>query len=226
MLSVRDWRVGWFCLLQGGIYLSFLSMDLWRRGPSTTPLKYLGILLCLAYSLYWSVRGGDRLISGALALTLGADTFLLVLNTRYVLGVLLFCCVQLLYFLRIYRWNGGQSWWGLRLVLFLAALAILRLAGLMSPLNVLAMLYFSNFLCSALQSLGLNGPRCRLFSAGLLLFLCCDVCVGLFQYAWLLPAAAGFARVGMWMFYLPAQVLITLSGLPNYLTRGVPIENQ
>mgnify|MGYP000261717576 CR=1 FL=1 len=54
----------------------------------------------------------------------------------------------------------------------------------------------------------------------------CDVCVGLFQYAWLLPAAAGFARVGMWMFYLPAQVLITLSGLPNYLTRGVPIENQ
>ena len=221
MLSVRDWRVGWFCLLQGGIYLSFLSMDLWRRGPSTTPLKYLGILLCLAYSLYWSVRGGDRLISGALALTLGADTFLLVLNTRYVLGVLLFCCVQLLYFL-----NGGQSWWGLRLVLFLAPLAILGLAGLMSPLNVLAMLYFSNFLCSALQSLGLNGPRCRLFSAGLLLFLCCDVCVGLFQYAWLLPAAAGFARVGMWMFYLPAQVLITLSGLPNYLTRGVPIENQ
>ena len=149
-----------------------------------------------------------------------------MLNTRYVLGVLLFCCVQLLYFLRIYRWNGGQSWWGLRLVLFLAALAILRLAGLMSPLNVLVMLYFSNFLCSALQSLGLNGPRCRLFSAGLLLFLCCDVCVGLFQYAWLLPAAAGFARVGMWMFYLPAQVLITLSGLPNYLTRGVPIEDQ
>ena len=110
--------------------------------------------------------------------------------------------------------------------LILALIPVLFLLFLLAMVNVLAMLYFSNFLCSALQSLGLNGPRCRLFSAGLLLFLCCDVCVGLFQYAWLLPAAAGFARVGMWLFYLPAQVLITLSGLPEQGMRGVCHENQ
>ena len=53
----------------------------------------------------------------------------------------------------------------------------------------------------------------RLFSIGLWLFLCCDLCVGLFQNPQLVPpAVSAFVSVGIWLFYLPAQVLITLSG--------------
>lgn len=53
----------------------------------------------------------------------------------------------------------------------------------------------------------------RLFSIGLWLFLCCDLCVGLFQNPQLVPpAVSAFVSVGMWLFYLPAQVLIALSG--------------
>ena len=43
----------------------------------------------------------------------------------------------------------------------------------------------------------------------------CDVCVGLFNV--LPPASPLYAAVsvGMWLFYLPSQVLITLSALPE-----------
>ena len=47
------------------------------------------------------------------------------------------------------------------------------------------------------------------------LFLLCDVCVGLRNQPSLLPGLAGAAQVGMWLFYLPGQVLLVLSGFPK-----------
>ena len=133
-------------------------------------------------------------------------------------GVLLFCGVQLCYFLRLYP-KKRRSLWGVRLGLFLLSLVALRFLGLLTALNVLALFYFSNFLCNALLSLGCPGRRARIFSAGLCLFLCCDLCVAAYQFPGSLPDAVfQAARVGMWLFYLPGQVLIALSGLPESLT--------
>lgn len=205
-----------FLLVQWLIYAAFLYLDMSKNGTGGIWIKYGSIALCLLFSLYWSGRGGERLITAALAFTLGADTFLLLLDRNYGLGVLLFCVVQGLYLLRIWKANGGQALWPLRLGLFALAAALLACLGLLTPLNMLSLFYFSNFVCNAVQSLALPGRRCRLFSAGLLLFLCCDVCVGIFNQPGLFPEALhSSARVGMWLFYLPAQVLITLSGLPD-----------
>ena len=47
-------RVKWFCLLEGAIYAAFLYLDLFRPDSCwDVPLKYAGILLCvaLAFSL-------------------------------------------------------------------------------------------------------------------------------------------------------------------------------
>ena len=60
------------------------------------------------------------------------------------------------------------------------------------------------------------GRRGRCFGLGLLLFVGCDLCVGLHNLAAFLPVVDtgplfSFAQVGMWLFYLPSQVLITLS---------------
>lgn len=132
--------------------------------------------------------------------------------------MLLFCGVQLCYFLRLYP-KKRRSLWGARLGLFLLSLVALRFLGLLTALNVLALFYFSNFLCNALLSLGCPGRRARIFSAGLCLFLCCDLCVAAYQFPGSLPDAVfQAARVGMWLFYLPGQVLIALSGLPESLT--------
>ena len=217
---VRQWILV-FCLAEALVYAAFLWQDLRPGGGDTTWLKYGGILLCAAFSLTWSRRGGSLLVAAAQLLTLWADWFLLVLDQHYGLGVLIFCAVQLLYFLRLYAGNGGRSLWTLRLALVMAAMAGLWGLGLFIPLNALALVYFSNFLVNVCQSWGLSGGKARVFAAGLTLFLCCDICVGLHQFQGMLPEeTASLVRVGMWLVYLPAQVLISLSGLPGTIVRG------
>lgn len=89
-------------------------------------------------------------MAAAMALTLGADTFLLLLNRWYGAGVALFCGVQGLYLIRILR-RCGRSLWGLRLFLVTAAWVGLWALGLLSPLNLLAAVYFANFLGQCLS---------------------------------------------------------------------------
>ena len=148
-----------FLLAEAVLYGTFLWRDLSPGGPGSTPVKYAAILSCALFSLLWALfGGGDRLTALALVLTGAADTFLLELDAHYAAGVLLFCGVQLCYFLRLYP-KGRRSLWGARLGLFLLSLGALRLLGLLTALNVLALFYFSNFLCNALLSLGCPGRR-------------------------------------------------------------------
>lgn len=203
-----------FLALEGGLYVLFLLQDLSLLGGDSMKVKYLSILLCLTFSAWGALWGGAGLITAALALTAGADWFLLVLNRHYLAGVGLFCLVQGLYLVHIRRERGSWGWWPGRLVLWAGAAAVLYRLGLLEPLTALAALYIANFFWNILDSLPLG--RGRLFVLGLVLFFCCDLCVGVHNAPGLFPAGlTAFARVGMWLFYLPAQVLITLSGLPE-----------
>ena len=66
----------------------------------------------------------------------------------------------------------------------------------------------------ALLSLSLRDAGGRLFSLGLLLYLMCDMLVAVSQFPSFFPAPlSSVAQVGMWLFYLPGQVLNVLSGL-------------
>lgn len=198
-----------FIAVQAVLYVSFMLLDIMGAGDSRW-LKYASIALCLAFSVFLSARGGKKLVTAALGFTLAADTFLLLLDSSYAVGVALFCVVQALYFVRIYRANGRRAAIPARLALLLAAVAIVCISGLMSPLNLLVCFYFTSFLCNAAQSMSIKNT---LFSLGLILFLCCDICVGVHNMPGLLPASLqSFADIGMWMFYLPSQVMITLSG--------------
>ena len=152
-----------FLLAEAVLYGTFLWLDLSPGGPGSTPVKYAAILSCALFSLLWALfGGGDRLTALALVLTGAADTFLLELDAHYAAGVLLFCGVQLCYFLRLYP-KKRRSLWGGRLGLFLLSLGALRALKLLTALNILALFYFSNFLCNALLSLGCPGRRARIF---------------------------------------------------------------
>lgn len=203
-----------FLAAEGALYAAFLALDLTGRGGLSVPIKYAGILLCLGFSLLCATRGGDRLVPIALALTAGADWFLLVRNDHYTAGVALFLCVQTAYYLRLRR-MGADSGWPLRSALALGAGLGLYALELASPVNLLAGLYFSQLLSNTILAWTGRGRPRRLFAAGLTLFVGCDLCVGLFNA---LTAAAPLypaVSVGMWFFYLPSQVLITLSALPE-----------
>ena len=81
----------WFLGAEAALYAGFLVLDLAGTGGGwSLALKYSGIALCLLSAL---LRAGDRegrLVCAALALTLSADFFLLVLDAWYALGVALF----------------------------------------------------------------------------------------------------------------------------------------
>ena len=199
-----------FLSVEGAVYACFLVLDLMGQGDQTTFLKYAGILLCLAFSLL----GGDRLVPLALALTAGADWFLLVRNDHYALGVALFLGVQTVYYVHLRR-AGADSAWALRSALALGAGLGIYALRMASPVNLLAALYFSQLVSNTLLAWRLKGRRWRTFALGLTLFAGCDVCVGLFNA--LPPDSSPYfaVSVGMWLFYLPSQVLIALSALPE-----------
>ena len=203
-----------FLAAEGVMYIAFLALDLTGRGGDTIPIKYGGILLCVLFALPSALRDGDKPVPVALALTAGADWFLLVRNDHYAVGIALFLCVQTVYYLRLRR-AGASAAYPLRAGLALAAGLGLYLIRMASPVNLLAGLYFSQLFSNTILAWTLRGRRWRLFALGLALFVGCDVCVGLFNA---LPSASPLypaVSVGMWLFYLPSQVLITLSALPE-----------
>ena len=198
----------------GVLYAAFLALDLTGQSAGSVPVKYGGVLLCLLFALACALRGGDRLVPLALALTAGADWFLLVRNDHYAVGIALFLGVQTVYYLRLRR-NGAPGAYPLRAGLALAAGLGLYALRLASPLNLLAGLYFSQLLSNTALAWTRTGRRWRIFAVGLTLFVGCDLCVGLFN---VLSADASLyfaVSVGMWFFYLPSQVLIALSALPE-----------
>ena len=206
MAPVKKCFVG----LEAALYLLFLALDAFSTGGDG--VKYLTIVVCLLAAVWSAQHGGSCLMAWAMVFTLAADTFLLLLDRWYGAGIALFCVVQGLYLVRIRR-ACGRTLWALRAGLAAAAWPLLSALGMGTVLNLLAALYFVNFLVNAFQSLTLRSER--LFAAGLWLFLLCDVCVGMRNQPSLLPGLAGAAQVGMWLFYLPGQVLLVLSGFPK-----------
>jgi len=204
-----------FAAAEAALYAAFVALDLTGAGGPDVALKYAGILLCLGFSLLCAARGGDRLVPAALLLTALADLLLLVADRYYALGVLIFLGAQSVYLVRL-RLAARQSFWLVRCVLPLISALALYALDLASPLNLLAGLYFSQLLVNAALAWTLPGRRWRVFAVGLTLFIGCDLCVGAFNSPGLVPPTLyRFAAVGMWIFYLPSQVLIALSALPS-----------
>ena len=203
-----------FLSVEAVIYAAFLLLDLTGQGEQTISIKYAGVVLCLGYVLLCASRGGDRLAPIALALTAGADWFLLVRNDCYAAGIALFLCVQTVYFLRLRR-AGADSGYFLRSGLALGAGLAVYALHMASPTNLLAALYFSQLASNTLLAWTLKGPRWQTFALGLTLFVGCDMCVGL--YNTLPPESPRYfaVSIGMWLFYLPSQVLIALSARPE-----------
>lgn len=201
-----------FLSVEAAFYAAFLTLDLLGRGDATYGFKYGGILLCLIFAFLCALRGGDKLTAAALALTAAADWFLLLRGDHLTLGVALFICVQGLYALRLHR-SGKGCGWLLRGSLAFASLLILFLLRLGSPRNILAVFCFSQLVSNAVLSW--RRPALRWLAPGLTLFVGCDACVGLFKALPLSSAVYSAVYVGMWLFYLPSQVLIALSAAPQ-----------
>lgn len=198
------------------LYLTYMGMDIFGTG-NATPIKFFSILL-LALSV---LDFREKTVSFALIFTLIADVFLLLLDRYYAAGILCFLAVQILYASRMRQEDGssvimsGVPDW-LKFLLSAAAGLLVYTSYGWGLTEGLAAAYIVLFACNlahaCLLAAHAEERKWILFAAGLALFFCCDLCVGLHN----MPGAGGpslqrFADVAMWGFYLPGQVLIRAS---------------
>ena len=199
----------------GGVYV---GENVW--------IKYATVCLafgCAAYFffvfLFQKTDWIDALLLMAgLAFTLVSDMFLLVRGEHFEAGVATFICAQLCYFLRIGR---TKLWWGasiaLRIVLPAIVIIVLASVKMLDTLYILVAIYFVQLVMNCLENVVFailvkdkrQRAQATLLAVGFLLFIGCDICVGLTNLY-------GEATELIWLFYTPSQVLIALSARRIY----------
>lgn len=201
------------------LYVGFLWIDLFakNRADISIYLKYTGILLCFLYTISLKEEKEKKdvmLLQLILLFTLLADTFLLLVG-NYSVGTSVFIIAQLLHWYRLRNGKPQKNHW--ILLIGVVLLAGLYMAGVtLDYVLVVAVIYFLCMLRNA--GYAVLHRENRLYSIGLVLFLCCDINVGLFNLASYVAVPESFmfyvdhvVSVAMWFFYLPSQVLIALS---------------
>ena len=213
-----------FLMIQGILYMFIIIGDLgnhvsvhWSNG-----MKLISVWICFMYLLLsYRRNSSDRdhlLMIGVLAVTLLADTMLLFTN-HLVAGLFLFIFVQLMYGYRIYMLNHVRNHYAY----YIGALGMIFLGSFFTHndrvLLTSVILYGVLFLMNLWFLVGvqtMDRQLYTLFKIGYILFLICDINVLSYN---ILPNYGisnliyEFTRVSMWLFYLPAQVLLSLSAV-------------
>ncbi len=210
-------------------YCLFIYRDMHHTSGffPTYILKYISILFCFFITLMIgkdSIHKRDRtLLQFGMLCTVFADFFFLILN-HYIVGIGFFCLVQIIYYFR-YKGRIIPS------ILFRFLLGFLLIIGIHLLLNLLevkvewiltmASFYALCIITSVIESihvLKVNGyPAINrwLIVLGMVLFLLCDINVAL---SYLMKSYAielyGTSATLIWIFYLPSQVFLSLSGYP------------
>ncbi|MBH1940130.1 hypothetical protein I5677_04375 [Mobilitalea sibirica] len=231
-----------FLTLQTVLYLVFLSFDL--SGDNTVlsnRIKFSLIIVCFCYVLFRD--GGTSkshlyILRTALFLTVISDLFILILD-NYLFGIWTFIIVQQLYAIRLnllgLSFTPGDKKhrkllraWVIRNI-FLTIITIL-LCSMLKAFGVIidwllisSLFYFVSIVMNVFYSIKIAILKPYkisniVFASGMVLFLLCDINVGIFNLTdfIFLPQHIYekmylFSSFLMWAFYAPSQILIALS---------------
>lgn len=219
-----------FIICEAAIYVAFNAIAA-AGGSDPVYLKYSSILVCLAVAgsmCYFCGRDGI-VLTVALAFTAFSDYFILVRDDNYELGVCTFIITQFAYLYRLYADRPGKICVTLAVRVLLAAvvMAILKMYATLDFLVAVVTIYIVMLFVNLVEAayLGRYGYKNTLFAIGLVLFFCCDVCVGLHNFDSVLgvelpQGLITFVSYAMWAFYLPSQVCIVCSARRGGLILG------
>lgn len=209
-------------LVECVFFYFILTLPLYKKYT----IRYLAIVFAIVVSLIF-LRFDKKLlfVSLGFALTGVSDFFLAYSNPiRELEGVSVFCFVQMAYFIYLLlsqkTLKGRLIHIGLRVAVIIIAQIVLHVVvgeGV-DPLSTISLFYVANLGVNLIIALSL-GKNQRLFAIGLLLFLCCDIVVGLNSAIGTyisLPRDNIFYKIAFsdfdfaWFFYLPSQVIISI----------------
>ena len=201
------------------IYIAFLSIDIFSLNIDTIYIKYSGIIILFIYSFLYFKKWDISHISFRIAylFTVLADLFLLVLNSYFIVGVSLFICAQINYFIYL---NPDINIKKLIeyisiyvAICSLTSCALFISLGYFDSLYFVVILYFVLLVINAISSLKKRNEHGITLFIGFILFILCDINVGLNNLSFVLNNRLlySFVSVAMWFFYLPSQFLIVNS---------------
>lgn len=194
---------------------------LFSRGTLLAVTSFSAIVLCFLYSLL-NFNKENSFINIALFNTVLADFLLVVMNEPIrTLGMIFFIIVQTLYSIKLLNKSKSLLFLGLRIGLILAieCVTIIILKDKIDLLAIISVMYYALLIINIVESF-MNFKEDKLFSIGLVLFIMCDTIIGL------QTLDSMYIRLGedniiykilycgfnlSWLFYLPSQVLISLS---------------
>ena len=190
-------------------------------------LKYVGIIICFLASLIpiFSKNSAkfQYFIPFSLFFTLVSDYFLLINTDKnlYIFGVVIFIIVQLSYFIYIETLKKNKTSFLISLIfrIILSSILIIVLSIIrFDLLSIVSACYFVELLMNFITSLSLIkiNKYFLIFSIGLLLFIGCDISVGLTNLDLFEGHIKNLVSNLMWIFYLPSQVLISFSNYINF----------
>lgn len=215
-------------------YFLFLFIDIFKIESfiSSNTLKFLSMILVFIIS---AITGKDALskknhslLNLGLFITIFADVFLLLLHKYYILGVGLFSIVQILYSVR-YSGNSSKIIFPKFISLFVILLFIYFIMDnfivKVDFLTVISLFYAICILSSTYMAIRVYRHKLwpelnsEIIFIAMILFLFCDINVALYNVLDPMSISNNFivllrdiSFVAMWLFYLPSQVLLALSG--------------
>lgn len=213
MINPRKTAVYGLLAMESILYIAFIILGFIARRPFTTltiMLQYASMVLVPVIALVCNDKhtGDFRLLIAALLLSLANET-LMLFGSSVIFFISVYALVQVLY---IFRHGKGRL---PRPVLFFIAVpfwAVLAVVALRWDLYPDKAVAAAVCLYGLLFTVGLvvvwKYENTALARWGMTFFACCDVCLMLYY-------GLDFALVPgilVWFFFLPAQVMLALSG--------------
>lgn len=201
-----------FLVIEALLFGAFVTMDIMQLEGENI-VKYIAIALVGLMGLKAGKQRDNVVVTAALLFTMLADIFLILIG-NFIVGVLVFLCVQTCYTVR-FSFMSGKPMVGELLKRLLPGIILGGIATYFLGVKVgVVVLYACSFAVNfahgfELQILKPSARHLR-FAIGIFLFACCDACVGIsnLQPAFFTEQMIRNAEVMTWIFYLPSQILI------------------
>lgn len=211
------------------LYLSYLYMDFFSRYTElSASMKFISIVLCFLLALLSGAKPFNgynvKLLKIGLFLTVIADFFLLIEKEHYEIGITVFSIAQIIYTIRYNsrnRTNIIRSYVILLFTLFFTYIVIKPFTKIEIIIPI-ALFYGIALITNVYKAFVVYReklyprPNGLMVALGMLLFLLCDINVLLYNIFRYVKQTNGLlyrlSHVSIWLYYLPSQVLLALSG--------------
>lgn len=209
------------------IELAILVITLSIKSDVVPIFQFSAIVLAFAFSLFFfSFKRKNFITQFALLFTVVADIFLVLLSPKnQIMAMISFSITQILYFVRLVMETKSKKIRIANLVSRIVAIVVVQIVALMvlkikaDFLSCISIFYFTNLVVNMVFAF-VNVKHNPLFAIGLLLFMFCDILVGMQSaigvYINVDPSSFIYQLAfspfeWLWLFYIPSQTLIALS---------------